>query len=288
MYCWTFRRKPVFDLLRIFEPNPDAAAAETPYVNPDPHKAYVMRLCVALTYNAELICLQADDRAEAHVPEDAGAGAAAAGADEVDDDDEDEDAPEDADVPAEPDNAAGQAVEEALYADAYDPTFNRARRFGKNERLTSIKTGMCLVGGRWLSSAPNSSEKEAELGTHMTDLSASFWAPRIESPRDTFQILHVSQVEGKAWGRPFWYDLSLFNTTRAYTQPRAHPGSSQALPRLIPGLSQAYPRRGPGAHPDAAQAALSQDCPRRRPRHPRDIPGGGQGQLGDAVPPWFS
>jgi hypothetical protein len=119
--------------------------------------------------------------------------------------DEDEDAPEDADVPAEPDDAAGQAVEEALYAAEYDPTFNRARRFGKNEKLTSIKTGMCLVGGRWLSSAPNSSDKEADLGTHMTGLSASFWAPRIESPRDTFQILHVSQVEGKAWGRPFWY-----------------------------------------------------------------------------------
>ncbi len=193
VYCAKFRNKPAFDLLRIFEAHPVTSAS---YANPDPEAAFLMRLCVALVYNDELLCIQPADRAGAHVPAEAAAVDAhpAGGAHAADDD---EDAPDDADV-------LGAAFE-AAYTDENDAEFNTARRFSKNERLTEIPTGMCLIAGRWLSSAPGSRVKESELRKHMTGLSSSYWAPRIESPRDTLQVLHVSQVEGKAWGRPFWY-----------------------------------------------------------------------------------
>jgi hypothetical protein len=186
VYCATFRNKPAYDLLRIFEANPATGAS---YVNPDPATAFLMRLCVTLVYNDALLCIQPADRAGAHVPAVAADGDAHA--------DADEDAPDDADVLG--------AAYDAAEADENDAEFNPARRFGKNERLTEIPTGMCLVAGRWLSSAPGSRAKELELRKHMAGLSTSYWAPRVESPRDTLQVLHVSQVEGKAWGRPFWY-----------------------------------------------------------------------------------
>ena len=85
----------------------------------------------------------------------------------------------------------------------------------------------------------------------MTGLSTSYWAPRIESPRDTLQVLHVSQVEGKAWGRPFWYKRG----ARGFGGDGGLAESLIAEAGVVPGAGAGAGAGAAGAGAGAASAA---------------------------------